>query len=142
MEVLIDFSDIVTNLVYGRGEKAGRKACPLWKAEHRAHLKSASVGGQWPQARLAKIPGWTNDPRCQLCQAAVGTLAHRHECPATTPEGGWPEGMRASQDFLRNLGQDRRRLLQTRGLFIARIRAPHRREHVTLDWLLLFRGPI
>ena len=140
LDVFVNYSDVAARLVYGRNDKAGTKACMLWAPEHKASLKSAVVGGQWPQARLAGIPGWTNDPRCQLCQAAVGTLEHRHCCPATTPVGGWPGGTQAATAFVNGLGADRKRLLRTRGLLVAWFRVPARCAHDTLEWILPFSG--
>ena len=137
----MDFSEVLSNLVNGTRPVAGRKACPLWRPEHKAYLKSAIVGGQWPQARLAKVPGWTDDPRCQLCEAAIGTLEHRHKCPVTQPSEGWPQGTKQAQDFLASLSSERRSLLSTRGLLLTPIRVPHRATHDTLEWIMPFSGP-
>eukprot|EP00973_Karenia_brevis_P049385 6851115-Karenia_brevis.AAC.1 len=54
------------------------------EAAHKPSLMSAVSGGQWPQVRLADA-GLVDDSYCQLCHSAVGTLAHRHQCPATMP---------------------------------------------------------
>ena len=53
------------------------------KAKHslspkqKAYLRSTICNGQWPQARKHDAYGDVG-MRCHLCQAAKGTLAHRH----------------------------------------------------------------
>ena len=57
-----------------------------WTYQHKAALKSAIIGRQWPQQRL-KQASLVEDGSCQLCIGlgsgpAMGTLLHRLECPA------------------------------------------------------------
>ena len=82
---LFDFTDVVNKVLKSR---AGPRYFAAWSHQYKPSLVSAVCGGQWPQARLASTRKFTSVSECQLCHAAVGTLAHRHECPATAP----PEG--------------------------------------------------
>ena len=88
-EIVLDFADVLDSLLAASG-KAGRKAFAGWEPQCKGDLRSAITGGQWPQARLAAVKGWTDTAACQLCQADTGTLQHRHSCVATVPPGGWP----------------------------------------------------
>ena len=96
----------------------GRKTCSptvtAWLPQSAAWLVSAYVGGQWTQARRAAVPAWHSDPRCALCQAAIGTLLHRRTCPSIVPHGGWPTVNGDAQTFIDRLEPARRTLLQTR----------------------------
>ena len=47
-----------------------------WGPAQRAQLRSALVGGQWPQVRLYRA-GCADSPLCSLCGASNGTLSHR-----------------------------------------------------------------
>ena len=83
---------------------------------HRAYLRSAVCGGQWPQVRIAQLAQQETDDRCQLCHEAAGTLEHRRVCPAIVPDEGWPAPSPAVRAWLEQLEPGRRRTLQTRGL--------------------------
>ena len=74
-----------------KGSIATSKQSPQWQPKHRANLTSAINGGQWPQARKAKLKNWQHGNLCQLCNQATGTVAHRRSCPATVPPEGWPQ---------------------------------------------------
>ena len=64
-----------------------RQPCSdTWGYQHKAALKSAIIGRQWPQQRL-KQAKLVDDGSCQLCLGsatgpAAGTLLHRVQCPA------------------------------------------------------------
>ena len=79
--------------------------------------------GQWTQTRVARVFGDDND-RCRLCDAEPGTLLHRLSCPATCPAEKWPKPPAATRAFLDGLSEDRRRLLQTRGLLAIKAEIP------------------
>ena len=49
--------------------------------ERAARGPCSSAPTESAQARIAKVPGWSDDPICQLCRKEVGTLAHRIVCP-------------------------------------------------------------
>ena len=117
-----------------RGHKAPR-SCPGFQAEHRTYLRSAAVGGQWPQTRLLQA-GWTKDGRCQLCQASLGTLLHRHVCLATRPRDGWPARPAEQDQVWQQLNAARQNLLLTRGFLTVKVRLeePDRLEAFT--WYL------
>ena len=133
---IIDLGGNLHKLVFPKGSSQTEiPSCPLWQTKHRAPLRSAIVGGQWPQYRLMQAK-WTDDPRCQLCQAHPGTLTHRFQCPATLPPNGWPAIPITCLGLHTQLHADRRRLLQTRGLLALRIRLPTFQSHATLTWHL------
>ena len=71
-----------------------------WGYQHKAALKSAIAGRQWPQQRL-KQAKLVDDNSCQLCLdsehgPSVGTLLHRVQCPALKSyvDGVMPAWMR------------------------------------------------
>jgi hypothetical protein len=99
-------------------------------------LLSAISGGQWPQARLAGTRKWTSDDQCQLCQAAVGTLEHRHSCATTSPAEGWQRADDEACAFLDALEPNRRRVLCTRGVAAVVIKVPPAIGHDTFTWLV------
>ena len=98
-------------------------------------MVSAVCGGQWCQARRAAVPEWTDDSRCQLCLGAVGTLAHRHACPATVPAGGWPGPGDSAHAAIASLDAARQELLATRGVAALRLVAPPPPEGDTFSWV-------
>ncbi len=93
----------IRKLVHGVGRPEG------FIRQHRAALRSAACGGQWPQARLFAA-GLADDPGCQLCKAhgppgeppPKGTLKHRLICPYLKLDGGGgdAEGRGADADSL------------------------------------------
>lgn len=70
------FADTLDGLLQAR-RGAACKLFADWEPKHKCYLRSVICGGQWPQARIAAVPGWSDDLQCQLCHSAVGTLAHR-----------------------------------------------------------------
>ena len=127
-EHVLDFADVLGGLLGSRGSKAGQRAFAPWDSKFRADLRSAATGGQWPQARLAAVPGWTDTSLCQLCKQAKGTLQHRHTCGATMPPGGWPLPAAQATGIRDRLDSGRQLLLQTRGLHVCKISAPRARN--------------
>ena len=129
---VLDFSDIVHGLAIRR---ARANQCEDWEPrKHAASLLSTFVGGQWPQARVAATGSWTDDTRCQLCLSATGTLAHRLSCPATTPEAGWQLPPPEATALLATLDAGRRVLLESRALFVLRVRVPPPPEDESFSW--------
>ena len=122
---VLDFSETLGRLV-ATGAKCNPK-CPTfdeWTPRFRADLISAQCGGQWPQARLFAVKGWTDTNLGQLCKSAVGTLGHRLTCQTTRPVGGWqPPPMECSR-LARNLDSRRREMLDTRALFVLKLSVP------------------
>ncbi len=121
---IIDFSDVLRRLL--RARKEGCPTFAAWLPKYKGDLVSAISGGQWPQARIASTRKWTDDNLCQLCKEAVGTLAHRHNCRATKPVGGWqpmpPECIRHSR--------------QCETLFVLKLELPRPPPGYTFRWLL------
>ena len=107
---------------------------PHWSAACRSQLLSATTGGQWPQIRVARIPGATDDIRCQLCWSAPGTLLHRRCCPATAPADGWPLPPESGRLLLARIGEYRANLLRTRGLLALRIPRPPQQVETGIKW--------
>ncbi len=108
----------------------------LWQNDHAAYLTSVATGGQWPQARAAASSKWTDDTRCQLCHGDTGTLAHRLECPAIKPLGGWQQHDKGPARLLGQLDAQRATTLATRGLMVLRIAAPPAPVEASFRWLL------
>jgi len=121
---VINLTDVVGRLVSGK--RGSSKMHPAWDGKCRSWLLSAFSGGQWPQVRVAQAAGDEATMLCQLCGGADGTLEHRHCCPATVPEGGWPQPPTRVAAFLRSLDDQRRALLVTRGLFALNVEIPLR----------------
>jgi len=121
---VINLTDVVGKLVAGRC--AFSKIHPGWSSRYRSWLLSAFSGGQWPQVRIAQAAGADCSALCQLCGEHDGTLEHRSCCPATLPDGGWPEPPARIAAFLRSLDAPRRSLLVTRGLFVLNAEIPMR----------------
>ena len=86
-----------------------------WRPGCAASLRSAVSNGQWPQTRL-KSAKMTDDPLCQLCGAAHGTLEHRHFCPATSLARGNVPLPAHLKDTFNALSTGQQKLLMTRGL--------------------------
>ena len=82
------------------------------------------------------MPAWgINDKSCQLCGKAKGTALHRHECEVTIPPEGWFD-LPANVSALRGkLSTQRRALLDTRGLFVLKVKKPRRPEYDSFQWL-------
>ena len=107
------------------GKGAGAKSCSEWSPTWRGDLASTISGGQWTQARKARVSDWgITDSRCQLCMQAVGTLEHRFSCASATPSEGWPGPPKAAIHLLGRLSARRKNLLSTRGLLVLRLPAP------------------
>jgi len=98
-----------------RAKKNSHKSHALWKSKHRGDLRSAVNNGQWPQVRLHKAQVVDSNV-CKLCNLAVGTLAHRHECVTTAPARGACTVDWDCQKLVASLSVGARHLLATRGL--------------------------
>ena len=132
--ILIDIGLEAASLAKGR--VASHSACKNWEHKHRAALTSAMNGGQWTQCRRAAVPAWgITDRMCQLCNKELGTAAHRHACEATTPAEGWFEPPENVTKLRGKLSDERRMLLDTRGLFTLRVKKPRRPEYDSFRWL-------
>ena len=91
-------------------------------------------GGQWPQVRKAKLPGWEHGALCQLCKSETGTLSHRDHCAVTRPANGWSFFPGAVTRFLEGIGEARRTALLTRGVLVVAIPLQPVRQHPLLRW--------
>ena len=132
--VLVDFAGSIGSTVRTKAQKID--GLP-WDSATRAAFVSAASGGQWPQARKAKVARWNiTDSRCQLCLQAVGTEEHRHACAATRPEGGWAEPPNQAKLCLGRVAGDRKRLFRTRGLLALRLPAPPSHPGEWFHWLM------
>jgi len=118
------------------GRSARVKLVPGFEAQHRPWLRSAIVGGQWPQVRVAKLSQEEVDVCCQLCFGADGTLQHRFRCPAVVPQNGWPAAPRNVDRFLSTLSRPRRMALQNRGLLALQICTPRPAADGWTRWLM------
>ena len=133
--VLLDLGVEASKLVSSRAKRAVVEGF-IWDPKWRGDLASACCGGQWPQARRAKLVRGEFDIRCQLCFEAPGTLSHRFVCRVTRPNAGWP-GPPPGADLLRNqLSEERARTLDTRGLLVIRVPAPTPPVAEWFEWLL------
>ena len=134
-EALIDVTDVVASLASCAAHRRAR--LPVgWEHRFGPYLASAFTGGQWPQARLAAVPRWdVDDDRCQLCFGASGTLAHRLQCPAVVPAGGWPLAEEPAEQLALQFDARRRELLETRGLLVLRLRVPPPPAEEDFRWL-------
>ena len=93
-------------------------------------------GGQWPQARKAKVKQWgISDSRCQLCHKETGTIEHRFSCECTKPEGGWHEPAGKAKEGLDKIGEERKALLRTQGLVCIKIPRHKRYPNGVCNWL-------
>jgi len=121
-QMLVDLTDGLRPLF--RGGKKVAELYPQWAPACKGHLISAIAGGQWPQARKAKLAGCKADGLCQLCRRESGTLLHRHTCPVIMPAGGWqPFPPRAAQ-IMGGLNATRRAILTTRAVMVVSIPVP------------------
>jgi hypothetical protein len=134
-ELVLDFADVLNNLLT-TGGKTGKRAFADWDTKCKGELRSAITGGQWPQARLAAVRSWTDTATCQLCQAATGTLQHRHTCTATVPNEGWPAPSAEAGKLGARLEASRQLLLQTRGLFTLKVSVPMCPYDDTFTWII------
>ena len=134
-ELVLDFADVLDSVLAASG-KSGKKAFADWEPNCKGELRSAITGGQWPQARLAAVKGWTDTVACQLCQAATGTLQHRHSCAATLPLGGWPAPGAEAGRMAAKLDANRQPFLQTRGLFTMKVSIPTCPDSDTFTWIV------
>ena len=107
-----------------------------WRKEWAAPLASAICGGQWPQARKARLRTFQgHTDKCQLCQEAVGTLQHRLVCKHIVPREGWSPIPDSAMHALRKLNGDRLLTLSTRSLLFVKVPIPPQREE-WFQWLL------
>jgi hypothetical protein len=131
--ILVDFAATVGSLM--RSRVATSSESHSWSPRWRGYLASAMSGGQWSQARKASVPAWgIDDPNCQLCHAAPGTVEHRFVCRASCPEGGWQKAPKEAELVRGRIGSERLRLLQTRGLLVLRLPAPPRLRQEWFQW--------
>jgi len=137
-DLVISFTSVVSPLVKGkRCKRIAGGMQDLWDPKWAGDLASAICGGQWPQVRKAMVPEWNIvDNRCQLCLAEVGTLEHRLSCSATMPIAGWPAPPPAAGKVLSAIGNERRKLLQTRGMLVLKLPARTQYQHGKFKWLL------
>jgi len=119
-----------------QGRKARSKLVPEYEAVHRPWLRSAIVGGQWPQVRIAKMAHEEIDVRCQLCFGSTGTLQHRFRCPAVMPQDGWPAAPANVDRFISKLSQPRRLALQNRGVLALQLVLPVPDDDGWLRWIM------
>ena len=118
------------------GKSRGGKTVPQWNKACRPWLVSAATGGQWTQARLFGTKrGWTQDDRCQLCFQSTGTVAHRHCCPRTVPEGGWQTQGPNAAKFVDQLSSRNKETLRDRGLAVLRANIKPRDQEESVTWL-------
>ena len=108
----------------------------LWTRDSRPWLHSTAIGAQWPQARVAAVPGWSDDSSCQLCGHIPGNLAHRAQCPGNTPCGGWPAPSAMAQAGLDRLSQQQRDILLGTGLMVVQLPIPAPPQLEEIQWLL------
>ena len=119
---LIDVSHALKPLY--KGGKSVADNYPQWRAKHRADLSSAISGGQWPQARKARLPRWQHGNLCQLCKNHVGTIAHRRVCPEVVPPEGWPAASPDVERFVSSLTPARQQILADRAVVAIDIPTP------------------
>ena len=120
------------------GSKRGvpKELKELWCKENRPWLHSTAAGAQWPQARVASVPGWSDDSSCQLCGATPGNLLHRSVCPANVPHGGWPAPTKEAQAGLDRLSAEQRAILFSTGLMAINIPIPAPPADEDVTWLV------
>ena len=88
-----------------------------WTAACWPELRSAVSNGQWPQARLfSAMPDIALTNKCQRCHASVGTIMHRHACPAVPVEWRIAPPPPDVAAFIAGLLPDARHLAITRAL--------------------------
>ena len=110
----------------------------MWQPKYRSYLKAATNGGQWPQARKAKLPNWQHGSLCEVCMAETGTADHRHCCPITRPADGWPKPGPAVKTFIHQLSPARKTLLANRAVLAVDVPTPApQREDQAWQWGLL-----
>jgi len=117
------------------GRRCHSKVVVEWERKFVPYLRSAFVGGQWPQLRIAQRAGGDTEALCQLCRSQVGTLEHRRDCPATTPVEGWPKPSTRVEKFLDRLNPERQQLLRTRGFLVVRIAIPTPSVEGWIKWI-------
>ena len=120
--VLVDLTPYIKKLTRDGIRLA--KLLPQWSSSCRPYLISAMSGGQWTQARKAKLPECAGVNTCQLCQEEVGTAQHRHNCKVTKPAGGWTKPPPKTQKFLDSIGPDRGATLRDRAVLTVQIPTP------------------
>ena len=66
VEGIFAFSSAIGRLTQHSPTAHPNQARPWFQPEHKAWLKSALIGGPWPQARL-RAAGWSDQVECRLC---------------------------------------------------------------------------
>jgi hypothetical protein len=133
--MLVDCSGPTAALIACKGTASKNGA--VWERKWCGDLASAVSGGQWTQTRKAQVAAWgINDTRCQLCLEAPGTLAHRSECSASKPAGGWPAPPKEAGLALGRLSARRKTILKERGLLVLRVPAPPPQADGHFSWLV------
>lgn len=138
-DIVFNFSNILSNFLK---PKAKPKQYPDWRPKFRPYLLSAVAGGQWPQARIKATRCLSDEDQCQLCQQEVGTLEHRHHCPANTPYGGWALPKPDIVKFTDKLDPNRKMLLKTRGLLSLSVRIPTKSDPECFFWVIPPKGDL
>jgi hypothetical protein len=133
-DIIVDYADVLGALLSHKG--ASCKVFDLWTSNHKSSLRSAASGGQWNQARIAAVREWEQDSACQLCKDSVGTLEHRLECKCIVPADGWQPPPAGTAHLLSDLSPPRRKLLATRGIFVAKVRMPSAVQQESLHWVM------
>ena len=137
---VVDCGPVIGKLLHNKNPRS--RAAPAWSPAHRPWLLSLVSGGQWPQARVAQVAGDDCTTACQLCMEHTGTLGHRLCCPATQPEGGWPDMDPDEKKFTDGLKEPRQRLMRSQGLFLLRARVTKQRPQGWFRWLKQPTGDI
>ena len=133
-DVVYDGKALASLLGYRRGVPKDLKG--MWCRDTRPWLHSTAIGAQWPQARVASVPGWSDDSSCQLCGHVPGNLAHRAVCPGNTPCGGWQQPSKAAQAGLDRLNGQQKDILFGTGLMVLQLPIPSPPQHEDFQWLL------
>jgi hypothetical protein len=117
--VMVNLSMYIKPLL--AGSKRALNKAPQWTSRCKQYLRSAMTGGQWPQTRKAKLPGFVGDNLCQLCHQSPGTAEHRFCCATTKPREGWTPLDTDAKRFIGTLSSDRADTLQNRAALTVQI---------------------
>ena len=113
-----------------------KKLAGMWTRDARPWLHSTAAGAQWPQARVAAVPTWTDDSSCQLCGHTPGNLAHRVNCPANTPYGGWLPPCEDARAGLNRLSRVQKDILFGTGLMAIQVPVPAPPKDEEFHWFM------